>query len=122
MRVVLALLATATAVAIPAAAGAQRLPAGVAPEHYTLWFAPDLEKATFRGRETIEVRLDAPSTAVTLHAAEITFEQAEIAAGGKTQTATVQLRREDRDRYAHRAAAHDGRAGDDPHHLHRHPQ
>jgi hypothetical protein len=68
MRVVLALLAAATAV--PAAA--QRLPGGVTPEHYTLWFAPDLDKATFRGRAEIRVRLDVPASAVTLHAAEIT--------------------------------------------------
>ncbi len=91
MRVVLALLATATALAIPGPAFAQRLPAGVTPEHYTLWFAPDLEKATFRGREAIEVRLDTPASAVTLHAAEITFGEVEIEAGGRTQTATVRL-------------------------------
>jgi aminopeptidase N len=88
MRVVLALLAT---IAVPVTAAAQRLPAGVTPEHYTLWFAPDLEKATFRGRETIRVGLGAPATTVTLHAAEITFGAVEIEAGGRTQTATVRV-------------------------------
>jgi aminopeptidase N len=87
MRVVLALLAAA--VAVPVAA--QRLPAGVTPEHYTLWFAPDLERETFRGRAEIRVRLDAPSSAVTLHAAEIVFGDVTIEAGGRTQPATVRL-------------------------------
>jgi aminopeptidase N len=87
MRVALALLAAV--IAVPAAA--QRLPGGVTPEHYTLWFAPDLERETFRGRAEIRVRLDAPASAVTLHAAEITFGEVAIEAGGRTQPATVRL-------------------------------
>ena len=87
MRVVFALLAAA--IAVPAAA--QRLPGGVTPEHYTLWFAPDLDKATFRGRAEIRVTLDAPATAVTLHAAEITFGEVAIEAAGRSQPATVRL-------------------------------
>jgi aminopeptidase N len=77
--------------ACAAAAAAQRLPAGVTPEHYTLWFAPDLDQATFRGRAVIDVRLDAPASVVTLHAAEIAFGKVEIAVGGTTQTASVRL-------------------------------
>jgi aminopeptidase N len=87
MRVVLALLAAV----IAAPAAAQRLPGGVTPEHYTLWFAPDLERETFRGRAEIRVRLDAAASAVTLHAAEITFGDVAIEAGGRTQPATVRL-------------------------------
>ena len=49
----LILLAILLTMAAPAAA--QRLPGTVVPEHYTLWFAPDLAKETFRGRETIRV-------------------------------------------------------------------
>ena len=49
-------------------AAAQRLPANVTPQRYTLWFAPDLDQATFRGRESIAVMLAAPSTSITLHA------------------------------------------------------
>ena len=56
---------------------------GVTPAHYTLWFAPDLEKETFRGRETIEVTLAAPATSITLHAAEITFGEVTIDGRGR---------------------------------------
>ena len=76
---------------LAAPASAQRLPGNVVPEHYTLWFAPDLEKETFRGRESIDVVLTEPSTTVTLHAAEITFGEVKITSGGRTQTARVTL-------------------------------
>jgi len=72
-----------------APASAQRLSGNVVPEHYTLWFAPDLEQETFRGRESIDVVLTEPTSAITLHAAEITFGEVTIAAGGRTQTARV---------------------------------
>jgi aminopeptidase N len=72
-------------------AGAQRLPGNVVPEHYTLWFAPDLEKETFRGRESIDVVLTERSPMITLHAAEITFSEVKITSGGRTQTARVTL-------------------------------
>jgi aminopeptidase N len=69
----------------------QRLPTNVIPSHYTLWFAPDLEKQTFRGRETIQVQLGAPATSITLHAAEIAFGPVSIISGGRTQAARVSL-------------------------------
>ena len=72
-----------SAVLLAAPAFAQRLPGGVTPEHYTLWFAPDLARATFRGRETIRVQVAKPTTAITLHAAEITFGEVSITAGGR---------------------------------------
>jgi aminopeptidase N len=72
-------------------AAAQRLSGAVIPEHYTLWFAPDLANATFRGRETIRVQLKSSTAAVTLHAAEIEFVEATIDAGGTSQTARVTL-------------------------------
>jgi aminopeptidase N len=75
----------------PSAAIAQRLPSGVTPTHYTLWFAPDLERATFRGRETIEVTLQRPTTTLTLNAAEIEFNTVTIDVGGRRQTARVTL-------------------------------
>ena len=76
---------------VGAPAAAQRLAATVTPEHYSLWFAPDLERETFRGRATIRVRVSEPTRAITLHAAEIQFERATVAAGGRTQPAQVAL-------------------------------
>jgi aminopeptidase N len=76
-------------------ATAQRLPGGVSPTHYTLWFAPDLEKATFRGRESIAVTLAAPSPTITVHAAEITFGDVTIEDARGSQTATVSLNEKD---------------------------
>jgi aminopeptidase N len=73
------------------AAWAQRLPPGVAPVHYDIAVAPDLAAAKFTGHETIRVRLDKPSAAIVLNAAEITFRDVRITAGGKTQTAKVSL-------------------------------
>src|SRR5262245_45566503 len=81
----------AALLSIPAFAFAQRPPGGVVPNRYTLWFAPDLENATFRGRETINVDVRTPTTTVTLNAAEIQFGDVTIAAGGRTQTARVTL-------------------------------
>jgi len=73
--------------AVPAAG--QRLPDSVLPEHYSLWFAPDLEAETFRGRESIDVILTESTSAITLNAAEIDFDAVTITAGGRTQTARV---------------------------------
>jgi len=70
---------------------AQRLSGTVIPEHYALWFAPDLAKATFRGRETIRVQLKAPASSITLHAAEIEFVEVTIDGGGASQTARITL-------------------------------
>ncbi len=74
-------------VALPASA--QRLPGGVTPEHYTLWFAPDIPKATFRGTAEIRVTVEQPTPTITLHAAELSFDEVRIEAGGRTQTAIV---------------------------------
>src|SRR5689334_20011025 len=86
----LALALLALMVTAPAAI-AQRLPSGVTPTHYTLWFAPDLERATFRGRETIDVTLQRPTTTITLNAAEIDFGDVRSDAGGRKQTGRVTL-------------------------------
>jgi aminopeptidase N len=76
---------------IASPAVAERLPTTVVPSHYTLWFAPDLEKQTFRGRESIQVQVLAPATSITLHAAEITFGTVSVTSGGRTQAARVSL-------------------------------
>ena len=70
-------------------AEAQRLSQDVIPEHYSLVLTPDLKAATFSGVETIDVTLVEAADHVTLNSAEIAFQSVTIAAGGKTQTATV---------------------------------
>jgi aminopeptidase N len=78
----------------PLPAAAQRLPDVARPEHYSLWFAPDLEKATFGGRETIRLKVTKATATITLHAAEIAFGSVRITSGGKTQDAVVTLHAE----------------------------
>jgi aminopeptidase N/puromycin-sensitive aminopeptidase len=71
---------------------AQRLPGGVRPVHYSLTITPDLKAATFAGSETIEAVLDAPTSAITLNAAEIEFVSVKAMVGDFTpqfQTAIV---------------------------------
>jgi aminopeptidase N len=76
-------------------AAAERLPATAIPEHYDLWFAPDFTTDTFRGRETIRVRLAMPARSITLHAAEIDFKEVRIESDGRAQVAAVTLTPED---------------------------
>src|SRR5688500_686650 len=83
--------AVVAALVLASPAAAQRLSDTVVPEHYTLWFAPDLAKETFRGRETIQAVVTQPTTSVTLHAAEIQFGEVRITSGGRTQTARVTM-------------------------------
>jgi aminopeptidase N len=89
MRKLLLVLSVVLTVAAPAAA--QRLPGTVVPDSYTLWFAPDLQKDIFRGRETIAVQVKEPTSSITLHAAEIQFGEVRVEAGGRTQPAQVTL-------------------------------
>jgi len=73
---------------------AQRLPGGVHPEHYSLMLTPDLQAATFTGTEYIDLTLEAPSTTITLNAAEIKFLSVMATVGNsvpKSQAATVTL-------------------------------
>src|SRR5437660_10796679 len=70
---------------VPVFAAAQRLPEGVAPQHYSVTFAPDLQKATFSGEETIQVQVLKPVSAVTLNAAELQFQEAGITQGDVSQ-------------------------------------
>jgi aminopeptidase N len=68
---------------------AQRLPEVAAPENYKLNFAPDLEKATFEGEETISIRILKPTSEVTLNAIDIDFHDVTITSGETTQKAKV---------------------------------
>jgi aminopeptidase N len=80
---------------LSAGASAQRLPAGVTPASYTLWFAPDLEKETFRGRESIAVNVAAPTKTITVNAAEITFGEVVVEDSAGKQSARVALNEKD---------------------------
>jgi aminopeptidase N len=68
---------------------AQRLPETAVPEHYQLSFAPDFQKNTFGGDETIRVRVLKSTPTITLNSAEITFQTVTVAQGSSTQTAKV---------------------------------
>jgi aminopeptidase N/puromycin-sensitive aminopeptidase len=70
-------------------ASAQRLPQTVKPERYTLSLSPDLNTATFTGRESIDVDVEQPVNAITLNSAEIKFESVTTSLNGKTLTAKV---------------------------------
>src|SRR5579884_3363993 len=70
---------------LPLLAAAQRLPGGVTPQHYSLTFTPDLQKAVFSGDETMEVLKAANS--ITMNAVELQFQEVTITQGDKTQTA-----------------------------------
>src|SRR5688572_20549162 len=84
LALVVLVLATSSAVA-------QRLSGDVVPEHYTLWFAPNLKAATFDARTTIQARTTTSTKSISLHAAELRFGEVRITSRGKTQTARVTL-------------------------------
>jgi aminopeptidase N len=81
-------LLTAAGVA-PTTASAQRLPATVTPVHYDITVSPRLADAKFGGRETIKLRVSAATSTIVLNAAEITFGEVSISAGGRQQRAVV---------------------------------
>jgi aminopeptidase N/puromycin-sensitive aminopeptidase len=75
-------------------AGAQRLPEVAKPENYKLTFTPDLEKAKFDGDETIILRVQKPTSEITLNAVDIDFHEVTITSGGAAQTAKVTSEKE----------------------------
>ena len=86
-------VACTTAILLGFASGdafAQRLPTSVIPSRYDLTIRVDLASATFGGEETVIVDVPEPTTAITLNAAEITFQSVMIKAGGE-RPATVTL-------------------------------
>ena len=86
-------LATAILLSIACSASlAQRLPANVRPDHYSLALTPDLTTATFSGTETIDVTLAAPSKVVTLNALELKISS--VTAGGQTGTVSYDQSKE----------------------------
>jgi aminopeptidase N len=75
----------------PAQASAQRLPHTVIPSRYELTIRVDLASASFQGEDTIHVDVHEPTTAITLNAAEITFQSVTITAAAGDQRARVTL-------------------------------
>jgi aminopeptidase N len=70
---------------------AQRLPATVLPEHYSLTLTPDLKAATFAGVESIDVTVKTSVSSITLNSAEIAFQSVTVSAAGQEQNAVVSL-------------------------------
>lgn len=62
----------------PAAALPGRLPEGVTPLHYDIMVAPDAKALRFSGRETIDIRVSRPLSAITLNAADIVIGTATV--------------------------------------------
>jgi len=83
------LLAVVAALGTCMCVTAQRLPETVVPESYDLTFEPNLATATFSGGEVIHVKIGKATTMVTLNAAELGFDDANISTGGANQKATV---------------------------------
>src|SRR2546423_12912720 len=79
MRLPAALFAAAVLTA--SAAHAQRLPAGVSPDHYDLAFVVDLTHERFDGVETIRVNVAAPTNRIVLNAVDIDFREVTIGSG-----------------------------------------
>src|SRR5262245_39338956 len=72
-------------------ATAQRLPATAFPESYDLTFEPQLSTATFKGEETIHVRLPKPVNSITVNSGQIEFQEVKIRADGSTQIPAVEF-------------------------------
>ncbi len=79
-----------------ASAETGRLPQGVTPIAYDISVAPDATKLTFAGEETISIDVAAPTTVLTLNAADLNIAsavldgstQGKISVDASTQTAS----------------------------------
>lgn len=54
------------------------LPIGIAPKTYDLYVAPDLQKRSFAGKETVTIVVDLPVTEVVLNGAELKINDASL--------------------------------------------
>ena len=64
------------------------------PEHYSLILAPNLDTNSFTGQEAIRIRLSGITRVLSINAADITFDDAQIVSRGTRQTAKLQLDKE----------------------------
>jgi aminopeptidase N len=78
-----------------AAVHAQRLPDVALPQHYTLQLTPNLQTATFTGKETIDLTLARAADAIVLNAWQLKFDTVTAEVDGKSHgtslTAAVSL-------------------------------
>src|SRR3984885_5806420 len=79
------------AVLMSAAVHAQRLPDVALPQHYTLQLTPNLQTATFTGKETIDLTLARAADAIVLNAWQLKFDTVTAEVDGKSLTAAVSL-------------------------------
>ncbi len=76
---ILAGTALGLSLATSAYAGEQgRLPTGVTPTHYVLHVAPNAQKLTFTGEETVSIIVSKPSTTLTLNAADLSIANVKL--------------------------------------------
>jgi aminopeptidase N len=75
----------------PTALISQRLPSVAYPQHYILELTPDLQAATFTGRETIDLTLKQAANSIVLNAWELKFGTVAAQIDGKTLPAQVTL-------------------------------
>ncbi len=85
-------LALAISLLLPSTgAAAQRLPGLARPQHYTLQLTPNLQTATFKGDETIDLTLAEAADSIVLNAWQLRVGQVTALAGGNSLTAAVSL-------------------------------
>jgi puromycin-sensitive aminopeptidase len=76
-------------------AAAYRLPKEVVPRRYDLTLTPDIGNARFEGEETVTIEVREPVRTITINAAELEIQSAELAQdGGRKIAATVALQEE----------------------------
>jgi len=68
-----------------------QLPRNAVPTHYRISLTPDAATATFSGHAVVTINVTAPSSTLTLNAADLTFAHVTLtpAAGGAGRDATV---------------------------------
>ncbi len=66
-----------------------RLPEGVHPVNYNLFFDIDLEKSVFFGKETIDLKIDKPTAEIILHSSGMKIKSASAFFNGNTIKAKV---------------------------------
>jgi aminopeptidase N len=73
-----AYLSALLALASTPALAAGQLPKGVTPIHYDITIRPNAEKLSFTGAEVIKITVDAPTSTITLNAADLDIHRATL--------------------------------------------